>query len=134
MQLLPALSWRVLVGQVKTVPRGEPIGYGLTYRPTRLSQIAVLPVGYSDGYPRALSNRARVLIHGQPAPVVGRVAMNMTMVDVTDIPGVQEGEVATLLGSDGDQQVSAEELAELSGTINYEVLARISPLLPRVLT
>ncbi|MFH1177253.1 MAG: alanine racemase [Acidobacteriota bacterium] len=133
-KLAPALSWRVLVGQVKEVPAGAPVGYGLTYRPTRLSQIAVLPVGYSDGFPRALSNRARVLIHGQPAPVVGRVAMNITLADVTDIPGVVEGDVATLLGGDGEARASAEELAELAGTINYEILARLSPSLPRMLT
>jgi alanine racemase len=132
-RLEPALAWRVRVGQLKTVQAGEPIGYGLTHRPTRLSRIAVLPVGYSEGFPRALSNRARVLIHGLPAPVVGRVGMNITMVDVTDVPDVHEGDVATLLGRDGEARVSAEELAELASTINYEILARLSPLLPRVL-
>ncbi len=131
-RLQPALAWRAVVGQVKTVPAGAPVGYGLTFRPTRLSQIAVLPVGYSEGLPRALSNRARVLVHGRTAPVVGRVCMNITMVDVTDIPGVREGDVATLIGADGEERVTAEELAEHAGTINYEILAGISPLLPRV--
>jgi alanine racemase len=131
--LAPALAWRARVGQVKGVAAGSPVGYGLTYRPTRNSLIAVLPVGYSDGYPRALSNRARVLIHGRPAPVVGRVAMNITLVDVTDIPRVADGDVATLIGADGDERVTVEELAELAGTINYEMLARLSPLTPRFL-
>ncbi|MBI4917761.1 MAG: alanine racemase [Acidobacteria bacterium] len=132
-KLEPALSWRVVVGQVKDVPRGSPIGYGLTFRPTRASRIAVLPVGYADGYPRSLSNRASVLLRGCRAPVVGRVCMDIVMVDVTDVPGVAEGDVATLIGRDGEEWVTAEELAELAGTINYEVLARLSPDVPRFL-
>ncbi len=132
-KLQPALTWRTRVGQLKEVAPREPIGYGLTYRTTRASRIAVLPVGYFDGYPRALSNRARVLVRGLPAPVVGRVCMDVLMVDVTDIPGVREGDVVTLIGRDGDATVSAEELAELAGTINYEILARLSPTTPRYL-
>jgi alanine racemase len=131
-KLEPVLAWRARVGQVKEVEAGAPIGYGLTYRPTRPSRIAVLPVGYSEGYPRALSSRSRILLAGRPAPVVGRVCMNIFMVDVTDIPGVRDGDVATLIGMDGNERISAEELAENSGTINYEILARLSPSLPRV--
>jgi alanine racemase len=130
-KLEPALAWRVLVGQVKDVEAGAPVGYGLTYRPTRASRIAVLPVGYAEGYPRALSNRARVLVHGRAAPVIGRVCMNVVMVDVTDVPDVRDGDVVTLIGSDGAERVTAEELAENAGTINYEILARLSPSLPR---
>jgi alanine racemase len=132
-KLEPALAWRARVGQVKEVEAGAPIGYGLTYRPTRTSRIAVLPVGYAEGYPRALSSRGRVLIAGRAAPVVGRVCMNIFMVDVSDIPGVRDGDVATLIGADGDERITAEELAENAGTINYEILARLSPSLPRVL-
>lgn len=132
--LKPVLSWRARLGQVKTVGAREPIGYGLSYRTTRPTKLAVLPVGYAEGYPRALSNRASVLVRGRRAPVLGRVCMNITMVDVTDIPEAQEGDVATLIGADGDEQVTAEELAELAGTINYEILARLSPQLPRLLT
>jgi len=132
-KLEPALAWRARVGQIKQVEAGAPIGYGLTFRPTRASRIAVLPVGYSEGYPRALSNRGRVVLCGRPAPVVGRVCMNITLVDVTDIPTVQEGDVATLIGADGSERVTAEELAEDAGTINYELLARLSPSLPRFL-
>ncbi|MCU0292832.1 MAG: alanine racemase [Thermoanaerobaculaceae bacterium] len=131
-KLEPALRWRARVGQVKDVAAGEPIGYGLTFRPTRLTRLAVLPIGYADGYPRALSNRARVLLHGRPAPVIGRVCMDIVMVDVTDVPGVAVGDVATLIGRDGTEQVTVEELAELAGTINYEILARLSPLVPRL--
>jgi alanine racemase len=133
MRLEPALAWRARVGQVKLVSEGSPIGYGLTYRPTRPTRLAVLPVGYSDGYPRALSNRSRVLVRGRSAPVVGRVAMNITLVDVTDSPAVREGDVATLIGADGGERITAEELGELAGTINYEVLARLSAKTPRVL-
>jgi alanine racemase len=131
-KLEPALSWRARVGQVKTVEAGAPIGYGLTYRPTRASRIAVLPVGYAEGYPRALSSRSRVLLSGRAAPVVGRVCMNIFMVDVTDIPDVRDGDVATLIGADRDERITAEELAENAGTINYEILARLSPSLSRV--
>jgi alanine racemase len=132
-RLEPALAWRCRVGQLKEVGRGEPIGYGLTYRPTRPTLVAVLPVGYAEGYPRGLSNRGRVLLHGQTARVLGRVCMNHVMVDVTDIGSVAEGDVATLIGRDGGERVSAEELGELTGTINYEILARLSPLLSRIL-
>ncbi len=132
-KLEPALAWRARVGQVKHVDAGAPIGYGLTHRPTRPSRIAVLPVGYAEGYPRALSNRARVLLRGRTARVVGRVCMNVVMVDVTDIPGAAAGDAATLIGRDGEERVTAEELGEIAGTINYEILARLSPALPRML-
>lgn len=131
--LKPVLSWRARIGQIKTVGAREPIGYGLSYCTTRKTQLAVLPVGYAEGYPRALSNRASVLVRGRRAPVLGRVCMNITMVDVTDIPEAEEGDVATLIGADGGEKVTAEELAELAGTINYEILARLSPKLPRLL-
>lgn len=132
LKLEPALRWRARVGQLKTVAAGEPIGYGLTFRPTRATRIAVIPVGYADGYPRALSSRARVVLRGRPAPVVGRVCMDIFMVDVTDIADVRVGDAATLIGRDGAERVTVEELAELAGTINYEILARLSPALPRV--
>ncbi|HNX51847.1 MAG TPA: alanine racemase [Thermoanaerobaculaceae bacterium] len=131
-RLEPTLRWRARIGQLKQVPAGEPIGYGLTFRPTRATRLAVIPVGYADGYPRALSNRARVLIHGRPAPIAGRVCMDIFMIDVTDVPSVGIGDVVTLVGRDGSEQVTVEELAELAGTINYEILARLSPLVPRL--
>lgn len=131
-RLEPTLRWRARIGQLKEVPAGEPIGYGLTFRPTRPTRLAVIPVGYADGYPRALSSRARVLVHGHPAPIAGRVCMDIFMVDVTDVPGVGVGDVVTLVGRDGNEQVTVEELAELAGTINYEILARLSPVVPRL--
>ncbi|HTZ51396.1 MAG TPA: alanine racemase C-terminal domain-containing protein, partial [Spirochaetia bacterium] len=89
------------------------------------------PVGYADGYDRALGNRAHVLVRGRRAPVLGRICMNLCMVDLTDVPGASLEEEVVLLGSSGDERISAETMAEWSGTINYEVVTRISPLLPR---
>jgi alanine racemase len=132
-QLRPVLTWKTIVGQLKTVPASCYIGYGCTYRTTRDSRIAVLPIGYSDGYPRELGNAAHVLIHGRRAPVRGRVCMNVTMVDVSDHPEVQLGDEVVLLGRQGDEEVSAELLAGLCHTIHYEIVARLSPLIPRIL-
>lgn len=128
----PALSWKVRIVQLKKVKKGSSIGYGLSERVKRDSIIAVLPVGYWDGYDRKLSSRGEVLLGGRRSKVLGYVCMNMTMVDVTDMPFVRSGDVAVLLGKDKKEEVSAEELAEKIGTINYEILARINPLLPRI--
>jgi len=132
LDLRPALTWKTRVAQVKTVPEGGYLGYGCTFRTTRESRIAVLPVGYHEGYDRALSNAAHVLVRGRRAPVRGRVCMNMTLVDVTDVPGVALEDEVVLLGAQGDEHLRAEQLAEWCGTIPYEVLARIHPALPRV--
>jgi alanine racemase len=132
LRLRPVLAWKTRVAQLQDVPAGATVGYGCSYRTTRRSRLAVLPVGYWDGYDRGLSNVARVLVRGQEAPVRGRVCMNMTMVDVTDIPGVALEDEVVLLGTQGPLQVSAEDLAGLLGTIPYEVLTRITPTLPRV--
>lgn len=131
LQLKPSLTWRTVVGQIQDVKRGDTVGYGRTWTALRPTQLAVLPVGYADGYPRALGNRARALLGRIAAPVVGRVCMNIMLLDVTDIGGVGVGDEVVLLGRSGDTAVSAEELASLSGTINYELLARLSPLIPR---
>ena len=132
-QLRPALSWRARLVQVKEVPAGAYIGYGRTFRTTHPSRLGVLPVGYYEGYDRRLSNVAHVLVRGVRAPVRGRVCMNMLMVDLTHIPQAEAGEVATLLGRDGEEEISAETLAGWMGTINYEVVARIHPDQPRLL-
>jgi alanine racemase len=129
--LSPALAWKTRVAQVKHVEAGEYVGYGLTYRASRAMKLVVLPIGYYDGYDRKLSNSGRALIHGQPASVIGRVAMNMTMLDVTDIGAELDDEVV-LIGRQGNAEIRVEELAEKIGSIPYEVLARINPLLPRV--
>ena len=126
------LSWRALVGQLQSVAPGESVGYGRTWKALRDTVLAVIPVGYADGYPRDLGNRSRDAVRGCDAPVVGRVCMNILMADVTDIPGVKVGDPVTLIGSDGEVAIAVEDLAALCGTINYEMLARISPAIPRV--
>jgi alanine racemase len=129
--LQPVLSWRSRVVQVKEVPAGGYVSYGRTFRATYPMKVAVLPLGYHEGYDRRLSNLGYVLINGVRSPVRGRICMNMFMVDVTHIPNVEVGTVATLLGIDGEEQITAEQLAGWMGTINYEVVARIHPSQPR---
>ena len=129
--LAPMLTWKTRIAQVKQINAGDHIGYGLTYQARRPMEAAVIPVGYYDGYDRKLSNSGRALIHGQPAPVVGRVAMNMTMLDVTGI-GAQIDDEVVLLGRQGNAEIRVEELAEKAGTIPYEVLSRINPMIPRL--
>ena len=131
LSLKPVLSWRAAVAQVKRIPRDAFVG--CTYRTTRRTTLAVVPVGYYDGYDRGLSNAAHVLVRGHRAPVRGRVAMDFLMADVTDISGVRLEDEATLIGSDGEERVTAADLAGLAGTISYEILARINPLIPRQL-
>jgi len=129
----PVLSWKCRITQLKKVPADSFIGYGCTYRTTAPTKLAVLPVGYYDGYDRGLSNSAYVLIRGRRAPVRGRVCMNLMMVDVTDIKGARLHDEVTLIGRDGDDRVTAEQLGEWAGTINYEVLARLSAAIPRTI-
>jgi alanine racemase len=131
-ELRPCLRWVTRVTQVKDVPRGAFVGYGRTYRMTADGRLAVLPVGYHEGYDRHLSNVAHVLVGGQRAPVRGRVCMNMILVDVSHIPDVAVGHEAVLLGSQGTETVTADDLAGWAGTINYEIVTRIHPELPRV--
>jgi alanine racemase len=131
--LSPVLSWRTRIMQVKNVPAGSYVGYGRTYRTTHPMRLAVLPVGYHEGYRRALSNAAHVLIHGVCAPVRGRVCMNMTMVDVTHIPEAEVNDHVTLMGTDGEEHIHAEQLAEWMGTIHYEMIATINADQPRFL-
>lgn len=131
--LRPALAWKAMVAQVKELPAGTPVSYGLTEKVTRSSRVAVVPVGYSDGYDRGLSSVGQVLIRGRRAKVLGRVCMNMTVVDVTDIPGARAGDEVVLLGRQGKETVTAEEIAGKIGTINYEIASRINPLIHRSL-
>ena len=130
--LRPALAWKARIAQVKKVPAGADIGYGCTYRTTRPTVLAVVPVGYYEGYDRGLSNAAHVLVRGRRAPVRGRVAMGFFTADVTDVPGVRLEDEVTLVGADGPERIAAEDLAALTGTISYEVVSRINPLVPRV--
>ena len=128
------LSWRARVAQLTSVTKGSYIGYGRAHRVSSDRVIALLPVGYFDGYDRACSGKAHVIIRGVRVPVVGRICMNMTMVDVTSVGNVQVGDVVTLIGEDGSSRVTADELAEWSGTISYEIVSRIHPRLPRLVT
>ena len=130
--LLPVLSWKTRIAQIKRVPMHTPVSYGLTERLTRDSIVAVLPIGYADGFDRRLSKAGEVLIRGKKAKVLGRVCMNMVMVDATDIPAVQAEDEVVLIGSHGTEQLGAEDLAEKIGTINYEVVSRINPRLARI--
>ena len=133
-QLRPALTWKTRVAQVKDVPEGKFVGYGCTYMTTHPTRLAILPVGYFEGYDRRLSNLAHVLIRGRRAPVRGRVCMNIIMVDVTDIPDVALEDEVVLLGRQGEENVSAEQVGAWAGTINYEVVSRIGGHLPRIAT
>ena len=130
--LRPVMTWKTRVAAVKSVPRGGSVGYNGSYVTTRQSRFAVLPMGYYDGYGRGLSNLGQVLIHGQRAPVCGRVSMNLMTVDVTDIANVQPGDEVVLLGQQETSAISAEEIATWLGTIHYEVTTRINPLIPRL--
>lgn len=133
-QLRPVLSWRTKLLQVKRLPAGTPVGYGLTFRTRRPTTLGVLPIGYWDGYDRALGNRAHVLVRGQPAPIIGRICMNLTMVDLTNVPRPKAGETVILLGQAGrGRAVTAEAVARWAGTINYEIVSRINPEIPRLL-
>jgi alanine racemase len=130
--LEPVLSWKTAVVQVKSVPAGTPISYGSTWTAPRPSRIATLPVGYADGWSRLLSNRGAVLLRGQRAPIVGRVCMDLCMVDVTDLPAVEVGDEVVLLGAQGPQMQDAHALAALQHTIAYDVLCAIGARVPRV--
>jgi alanine racemase len=128
----PVMAWKTRVAAVKDVGRGCHVGYNGSYVTTRDSRIAVLPVGYYDGYGRSLSNLGQVLVHGQRAPVCGRVSMNLMSIDVTDLAVVEPGDEVVLIGQQGRSAISAEEMAAWLGTIHYEVTARINPLIPRI--
>lgn len=132
-KLKPVMRWITHVAQVKTVPANFTIGYGLTFKTETSTKIAIIPQGYSNGYDRGLSNIGEVLISGKRCKILGRVAMNMFAVDVSNAGKVKTEDEVVLLGRQKNEQISAEELAGKLGTINYEIVARISPLIPRVL-
>ena len=131
-ELKPVLSLTTKVAQVRKLKPGESTSYNRTYVVRRPSRIAVLPIGYADGFSRLLSNKGAVLIDGKRVPVVGRVCMDMTMVDVTDVPGVAPGTGVTLIGREEDQQITANDLALWMGTISYEVLCKLGQRVQRV--
>lgn len=127
----PALQWRTEVTHVKTIRAGETVGYGRTFAAPRDMRIATISVGYGDGYHRACSNRGSVLIGGKRAPIVGRVCMDQTMVDVTEIPDCKVGDEAVLIGTQGGAAITAEDVAKWAQTISYEVLLAVTPRVPR---
>jgi len=128
--LKPAMSFKTKITYLKRVPAGYSLSYDRTFTTKRKSLIAILPVGYADGYPRALSNKGEVLIKGKRAPVVGMICMDMTLVDVTHIPDVKVGDEVVLFGKQNGAQISADEIASKSGLINYEILCGISKRVP----
>ena len=130
--LKTALTWKTRVAQIKSIKAGTSVGYGCTERVKRDSKIAVLPIGYWDGYDRKLSRAGEVLINDQKCKVLGRVFMNMVVVDVTDCGKVKVEDEVVLLGRQGEEEITADELAEKIETINYEIVTRINPLIERV--
>lgn len=130
--LKPVLSWRTRIIQLKSVPAGTPIGYNRTFVTKRKSAIATLPLGYADGYRRLFSNQAQVLVRGKRAPVVGRVSMDLTTIDVTDIKNVQQGDEVVLLGRQGGAAIGADEIAGWAKTISYEIFTSIGARVPRI--
>ncbi len=131
-RLEPLMRWTTRIVRLKQVEAGEKVGYGTTFETTRTSRIATLPLGYADGYSRTLSGRGQVLINGRRAPLIGRVSMDLVTIDVTDLPNVRTGDEVVLLGRSGEDEISAEELADASDTISYEVFCRVSRRVPRV--
>ena len=130
---MPVLQWKTIVAQIKMVKSGESVGYGQSECVRRDSTIAVIPQGYADGYDRKLSSCGEVLIRGERVKVLGRICMNIFMVDITDIGGVQVEDEVVLIGTQGEEEITAEELADKCDTINYEIVSRINPLIVRTI-
>ena len=130
--LTPALAWKARIVHIKQVPAGFHVSYGMTYRTEKSTTIATIPVGYGDGYSRLLSNRGSMLVGGRRVPIVGRVCMDLTMIDVGGIADVAVDDEVVMLGRQGEEAVTADDIADLLGTINYEVVTAISARVPRV--
>jgi len=132
LKVRPAMRWVAKISHVKTLPAGREISYGGTYVTTKETRVATVPVGYADGYPRCLSNEGEVLVGGKRVPIIGRICMDQFMIDVTGIPEVTLGTEVTLVGSDGDDCLSMEEVSEKAYSFNYELPCRISRRVPRI--
>ena len=130
--LKPVMTLKSVISHIKEAEAGDCISYGRTYCADQPRTIATVTIGYADGYARLLSNRASALVHGVACPIVGRVCMDQLMLDVTDVPNVQPGDVVTMFGKDGDASISADWLASLYGTIGYEIVCGISKRVPRI--
>ncbi len=131
-ELRPALALKSHIVYIKEVPPGYEVGYGGSWRSRRESRIATIPVGYGDGYPRALSNRGYVLIRGKRAPIAGRVCMDQMMVDITNIPDAEDYDEVTLIGRDGEEEITVESLANIYGGFNYEIVCCFTKRVPRI--
>ena len=133
-ELKPVMRWVTEIAIVKQVNAGQFIGYGCTYKALREMRIAVLPLGYFEGYPRLASNRGHVLIKGEQCPIVGRICMNMMMVDTTHLREVAVGDIVTLIGRDGNEAIDASTIADWAETIHYEIVTQLNPAIPKVLS
>ena len=134
LNLKPALELKSHIIQLKEVEKGSTISYGGTYITNKKSKIATIPVGYGDGYPRVLSSNGRVIIRGQYAPIIGRICMDLFMVDVSNIENVSDGDEVVLIGTQGDKQITTDEIAKLASTIHYEIICGLGKRIPRVYT
>jgi alanine racemase len=132
-ELKPALTWKTQIVEVQMLPKGTPIGYGRSYITKRPTIMAVIPIGYWDGYDRKLSNSGEVIVRGTQVPIIGRICMNISMVDITKVPNTKVGDEVILIGKDSEAEITADEMAKKVGTINYEVITRINAQLPRIL-
>src|SRR5204863_6952910 len=130
--LRPVMSLHSRIMLLKNVAKGEKLGYDCTFETKRDSLIATIPIGYDDGYRRALSNKGRVIVRGRFAPVVGRVSMDLTLIDVTEVPDVRLNDLVVLLGRDGQVSITAEEVAKTIGSLSYEITCGISSRVPRI--
>lgn len=131
LDIKPVMSWLTHISHIKTLEAGREVSYGGTFKTTEPRVIATIPVGYADGYPRCLSNKSRVIINGQYAPIVGRVCMDQFMVDVTDVDGAELDSIVTLVGKDGDAELSMEEVSNAAYSFNYELPCRVARRVPR---
>ncbi len=132
LELKPAMEIKTHVSYVKDVDTGVGVSYGSTYVTAKQTKIATIPVGYGDGYPRILSSKGRILIHGKSAPIIGRICMDQFMVDVTDIENVKQGDTVTLIGKDGNEFISVEEIADMAYSFNYELICNVGKRIPRI--
>jgi alanine racemase len=132
LSLQPVLSWRSLIAEIKSVPQGASVGYDGVEKMWRDSRLAIVPIGYWHGFARGLSSIGHVLIQGRRARIIGRVSMDMITIDITDIPAVQVGQIVTLLGRDGEQEITADNIATLLETNCYEIVTRLNPLMKRI--
>jgi len=132
-KLKPTLSWYTHIIQIRNLAPGTKIGYGGTYTTKKITKLAIIPVGYWDGYDRSFSNKAQVIINNKKCPIRGRICMNLSMVDATKVSKVKIGDKAILIGKSRTQQITANDLAQWANTINYEIVTRINPQIPRVL-